>query len=301
MVTIINRLHLAACAVRALAIAVTLLVSVSAAQSPNHDSTTKPHARTPVHPWLAPAVAAATASAAAGSGDDEGWAFSVAPYGFLSSLDGQRRVGDRSVDVDRSFSEIADVLKFAAGIRIEAQHEKFGFAFDNNYMKLGDDITTDRLIAPDFRFDLSLNVTEIEPRYRLWSTGDQDEPVGGPELAFDVIGGVRIVHFETDLLVRRLVLADERRLGSSTYVHGYVGPRIVVSPWRYATFEGRFNFALASDFSWFGNANVDVRPWEHISFGGGIQVLDLSLENDSAEAALDARLAGPILYAKFHF
>jgi hypothetical protein len=287
----------------ALIAVVTLAVVVGSAREARAQSRARhdrpaEDAGAPTHPWLGEALRVSANTPVA---DDEGWQFSVAPYGFLSSLDGQLRVGDRTVDVDRSFSEIADVLKFAAGIRIEAQHEKFGLAFDNNYMKLGSDIATDRRIAPDFRFDLSLNVTEIEPRYRVWSTGDQDDPVGGPELAVDVIGGVRVVRFETDLLVRRLVFDDERRLGSSTYVHGYLGPRIVLSPWKYATFEGRFNVALASDFTWFGNANIDVRPWEHFSFGGGLQVLDLSLENDSSEAALDARLAGPILFAKFHF
>jgi hypothetical protein len=305
--------------VRAALVVVVMATTATAAQTPaDHDpacsapetSITEPAdilavavsaTSAQVHPWIPSGGTPGAPARAMPDNDDEGWQFSLAPYGFLSSVNGQIRAGDVSVDVDRSFGDIADVLKFAAGIRIEAQHEKFGFAFDNNYVKLGDDITTDRLIAPDFRFELTLNVTEIEPSYRLWSSGDQDDPVGGPEIAVDVIGGVRLVHFETDLLVRRLIAADDRRTGSSTYVHGYIGNRFIWSPSKYVSFESRYNIALASDFSWFVNAGLDIRPWEHFSIGGGLQVLDLSLENDSADTALDARLAGPVLFMKFHF
>lgn len=262
--------------------------------------TPAPAAEPPTHPWLG-APAASAGAPAPSPGDDEHWHFAVMPYGFLSALDGQLRAGDRSVEVDRSFGDITDVLKFAAGIRVESQEEKWGFNFDNNYIHLGDDVTTAERLVPDYRFDLSLNVTEFEPTYRLWKTGEQEGPAGGPKFAVDVIGGVRVVHFSTDLELRRLIADDEFRSGSSTYVHGYVGNRFVGSPSRYLTLEGRYNVALASDFSWFVNANADIRPWEHFSFGAGLQVLDLSLENDSNETALDARLFGPTVFLKFHF
>jgi hypothetical protein len=71
---------------------------------------------------------------------------------------------------------------------------------------------------------------------------------------------------------------------------------VFVSPRR-----SRCNLSLASDLSWFPGGTVDIRPWERFSMGGGLQVLVLSLEEDSREAAPDARFAGPILFFKSHF
>jgi hypothetical protein len=252
-------------------------------------------AAAPAHPWI-PAAAPAAAN------DDDGdWHANIAVYGFLSALDGELRARDRVVEVDRSFGEITDVLKLAGGVRIEAEHGPWGFAFDNDYVHLGDDVMTDRALVPDFRFDLALNITEIEPSYRLYSSGAQEEPVRGPKVAVDVIGGARIVHLSEDLEIRRLIGDDVLRDQSATYVHGYVGNKFVVSPSKYFSFVGRYNVALASDFSWFVNGTGYVQPWEHVSFGAGLQVLDLSLENDSKDAALDARFFGPIFSLRFHF
>ncbi len=253
------------------------------------------------HPWIPVAETSEPAAADSGGTNDDDWRGSFQMYGFLSALDGELRARDRVVEVDRSFGDITDVLKFAVGLRLEAQHDKWGFAFDNNYIHLGDDVETAERIVPDFRFDLAVNVTEIEGSYQLYKTGSQDDPVGGPKFAVDVVGGVRIVHLSTDLEVRRVIFPDEIRDASATYVHGYIGNRFIAAPSKYVALIGRYNVSLASDFSWFLNGSVEIRPWEHVAFGAGLQVLDLSLENDSSDAALDARLFGPVLYLKFHF
>src|SRR5262249_5769602 len=95
-----------------------------------------------VHPWIRPAEPAAD------KGDDDDWHGSFAAYGFLSSINGELRARDRVVEIDRSFGDITDVLKFAAGVRVEAQHGPWGFAFDNNYVHIGDDVTTARGLVP---------------------------------------------------------------------------------------------------------------------------------------------------------
>ena len=247
------------------------------------------------HPWLTPRVPAVQDS------DDEGWTGSFAVYGFLTSIDGELRARDRVAEVDRSFGEIADVLKFAAAFRLEARHGPWGLAVDNNFMRVGDDVTTERGLIPDYRFDLALNITEIEPSYRIYATGAQEDPVGGHKLTVDVIGGVRIVHLSEDLEIRRLIGDDVFRDQTATYVHGYVGNRFVASPTRYLSLEGRYNVALASDFSWYLNGTAYIQPWEHLSFGAGLQVLDLSLENEEKDAAVDARFFGPVLSLRVHF
>jgi hypothetical protein len=250
----------------------------------------------PAHPWITPAAAPA-----ADTNDDGDWHGSVALYGFLSSINGELRARDRVVEIDRSFGDITDVLKFAAAGRVEVQHGPWGFAFDDSYVHVGDDVTTDRALVPDFRFDLALNIAEFEPSYRIYSSGAQDEPVRGPKVAVDVIGGVRVIHINEDLEVRRLIRDDVFQDQTATYVHGYLGNKFTVSPSKYFSFVGRYNIALASDFSWFINGTGYVQPWEHVSFGAGLQVLDLSLENDSKDAALDSRFFGPVLYVRLHF
>jgi hypothetical protein len=271
-----------------------LLLPISAAAQSAAAGSPSSDAR-PTHPYISVSGPEPPADS------DDGWSGSVAVYGFLTSFDGELRARDRVVEVERSFGEIADVLKFAAGVRLEARHDKWGVAFDNNYFKVGDDVTTDRRVTPDFRFDLAMNVTEVEPSYRFYETGDQDGPVGGPKFAVDLLGGVRIVHIDADLVVRRAIADDVFRDNAATYVHGYIGNGVVVSPSKYLSVSARYNVSLASDFSWYAGAQLDVQPWEHFSFGGGIQALDLSLEEDSKDAALDARFLGPTLHLKYHF
>lgn len=251
------------------------------------------------HPWIA--MAQPSEPAAQGSSDDEGWSGSFQLYGFLSGFDGELRGRNIIVEPDESFGDITDILKFAVGMRLEAQHGKWGFAFDNNYVHIGDDVETPERIVPDYRYDVALNVTEIEGTYRLYSTGSQDDPVGGPKFAIDALGGMRIVHLSTDIELRRLIFPDAVRDASSTYVHGYLGNRFIASPSKYVALIGRYNLSLASDLSWFINGTVEIRPWEHFAFGAGLQVLDLSIEKDSADTAVDARFFGPVLYLKFHF
>lgn len=259
-----------------------------------------PIAAPAVHPWIPVGAAAEPAGNGSGSDDDD-WQASFQIYGFLSAVNGELRARDVVVDVDRSFGDISDVLKFAVGLRFDVQKDKWGFAFDNNYMHLGDDVETEQRIVPDYRFDLAINVTEVEGTYRLYRTGSQDDPVGGPRFAIDALGGVRIVHQSTDIELRRRLAPDSVRDASATYVHGYLGNRFVVAPSKYVALIGRYNLSLASDLSWFVNGTVEIRPWEHVAFGAGLQVLDLSLENDSSETAVDARFFGPVFYLKFHF
>ncbi len=289
-------------------VAVTAEASTATAPDATPAATPAPVAVEPVpvaapiaHPWVPLAEPSEPAAADSGGTNDDDWRGSFQMYGFLSAIDGELRARDRVVEVDRSFGDITDVLKFAVGVRVEGQYKKWGIAFDNNYVKLGDDVETDQLLVPDYRFDLALNVTEIEGTYRLYSTGAQDDPVGGPKFAIDALGGVRIVHPELDLEIRRTIGNDFVRDAASTYVHGYLGNRFIAAPSKYVALIGRYNLSLASDLSWFVNGTVEIRPWEHVAFGAGLQVLDLSLEKDSSDAALDARFFGPVFYLKFHF
>jgi hypothetical protein len=277
------------------AAALLAIAAPAAAQTPSGAPATAASAPPGAHPWLP------VAGSPSSHDDDGDWHGSVEVYGFLSALNGELRVRDRVVEVDERLGDIVDILKLAGGIRAEARHGAWGFAFDNNYVHIGDDVTTARGIIPDYRYDVAMNVTELEPSYRLYSSGSQDDPVGGPKVAVDVIGGARIVHLSEDIEIRRLVRDDLAGNRSSTYVHGYVGNKFVVSPTKYLSFVGRYNIALASDFSWFVNGTAYVQPWKHVSFGAGLQALDLSLENDSKDAALDARFFGPIVSLGFHF
>src|SRR5690242_4628168 len=111
------------------ALALAALAVPAAAQSAaTEPAQTEPVARTTVdvptvtaptaHPWIKPAPPSGA--------NDNDWQGNVALYGFLSSINGELRARDQVVEVDRSFGDIADVLKFAAGVRIEAHHGPWG-------------------------------------------------------------------------------------------------------------------------------------------------------------------------------
>src|SRR5262245_1077333 len=51
--------------------------------------------------------------AAGSQPSSEGWQFQIIPYRWGTSIDGRVGVGDRTADVDASFSNILDHLHFA--------------------------------------------------------------------------------------------------------------------------------------------------------------------------------------------
>ncbi len=65
------------------------------------------------------------------------WEFRITPYAWLTAIDGTSGPDGFTTELDASFSDIADVLKMAAALQIEARYERWGFLADGFYANLG--------------------------------------------------------------------------------------------------------------------------------------------------------------------
>ncbi|MEO5917297.1 MAG: hypothetical protein ABIS50_23910 [Luteolibacter sp.] len=111
-----------------------------------------------------------------------GWEFRATPYGWLTGLDGTTGAGGLTTDVNESFSDVADVLKFAAALQVEARREKWGIIVDGFYACLGDDGTTPGPAYDHASVDLKQFIGQAEVTYRVYET---------PKAFVDVFVGAR--------------------------------------------------------------------------------------------------------------
>ncbi len=65
------------------------------------------------------------------------WEFRIEPYAWLTALDGTTTVGRVTTETDASFSDIAQDLKMAAALQLEARYDRWGFLADGFYANLG--------------------------------------------------------------------------------------------------------------------------------------------------------------------
>jgi hypothetical protein len=83
-------------------------------------------------------AAAQTASAAAQTASQsstEGWQFELVPYLWGSAIDGEVGIGNRTANVDASFSNIVKHLHFAAMGLVDARRDRFVAVADSIYDK----------------------------------------------------------------------------------------------------------------------------------------------------------------------
>lgn len=72
---------------------------------------------------------------------DFGWTFAIAPYLWAAGLEGTiAQFGAPPIDVDLSFGDIFDHLKFGGMVVTEARYGRFGLFGDLIYVKLGADV-----------------------------------------------------------------------------------------------------------------------------------------------------------------
>lgn len=124
--------------------------------------------------------------------------FIVSPYGWTLGISGPTGIRDRTADVDITFSELLDKLRFAAMAGFEADYGPWIGAIDLIYASVRDDRT--RSIGPlqaDLTAEIKLLISQALVGYSFLAT---------PTVAIDVLAGARFWAVDASLL-----LAGERR------------------------------------------------------------------------------------------
>jgi hypothetical protein len=138
-------------------------------------------------------VVGTTSEASAADGPEEGWWVRVSPYFWASGINGDVAVGDRSVEIDKGFSDIWENLDFAALGAVEVGQDDWSVLADVIYLDLS---AQETLSGPA--------AAEVDANFQQWLvTGALTwRGLRGRWGTLGVLGGGRYVNLQTDLEIR---------------------------------------------------------------------------------------------------
>jgi len=232
-------------------------------------------------------------SASPQSVSSEKWQFQFSPYFWLASLHGTGGVGNRTVQVDESFSDIFHSLDFALMGVFEARKGKLIVLTDMEYVAISDDKATPGPLFSNVNAKFKTFIFDPEVGYRVF-----DNPAKGQSI--DVLGGIRVWHVSTDLDFGAGILPATQIQGSRNWVDAIVGLRgkMALSPKLFAT--GKFDLGGGgSKFTWqiFAGGGYNIN--EKIALIGGYRVLDVNYNKNNFVYDMNQR--GPIMGLGFKF
>lgn len=224
---------------------------------------------------------------------DDKWQFQFSPYFWLASLHGTAGVGNRTTQVEESFSDIFHSLKFAFMGVLEARKGKVVVLTDLEYVSIEDDRATPGPLFSNATARFKTFIFDPEVGYRVWNNPDKG--------AFlDVLGGVRVWRVSTQLNFGAGILPAQQLDGSRNWVDGIAAVRgkAAVSKKAFVTAKvdlggggSKFTYQL------FGGAGYNVTP--KIALIGGYRVLDVNYAKNNFVYNTNQR--GPILGLGFKF
>ncbi len=252
---------------------------------------------------LLAAVIAVAMVASVGHARADEWQFSVAPYLWAVSLDGEQTVKGRAADVDVSFLDIIEESDsiFALQAHFELHNGTWGVFFDPTFMAL----TMDATVGPidvDIEFDYWL--VEFGAVYRVASWPQE----GGADIDLELLAGGRYTSLDIDIDLTATGFATSVG-GNKKWIDPFVGARTLIP-----LTEG-VNLLLRGDVGGFGVGSdftynlVGTVGWDMTVFGNdatliaGYRILYQDYEDGSGanRFAYDITTHGPIIGMNFRF
>ena len=221
------------------------------------------------------------------------WQFQFSPYFWLASLHGTTGTGNRTAQVDESFSDILHSLKFAFMGVFEARKDKLVVLTDLEYVSIGDDRATPGPLFSAVDTKIKTFIFDPEVGYRVFQDPEKGQFV-------DVLGGVRVWHISTDLTFSPGILPGTQVQASRTWVDGIVGLRGKAALSKKMFVTGKLDLGGGgSKFTWqlFGGAGYNVNPKIALIFG--YRVLDVDYNKNNFVYDMNQR--GPIMGLGFKF
>lgn len=247
---------------------------------------------------LCGAVSASAQSSGSASG---GWKYEFTPYLWGSGLKGDVQVGTLpKTSVDMRFSDIFDVLDFAAMGTFEARKDRWGLLFDVIYLKLSDSGTASQTGAGPIGATLTATA-DVTVKQTMLTAGvayrvaERGSPV-------DVIGGLRYTQLDASgdigaSLFGPLgagVARTVSRSGDKDWVDPYVGVRIqhpITERWTLVGYADVGGFGVGSDLTWQAIAGAHYQYSKSVSLKLGYRYM--SIDYDKGGVLYDATMQGP--------
>jgi hypothetical protein len=217
---------------------------------------------------------------------EDGWKLDVVPYLWGSSVVGPVGIGNRTADVDASFSNILDHLHFAAMGLADARRGRMLVVADTLYTDLrGHEATPGPLFSSVDPQQRMLLLTP-EGGYRIVDTDDT---------WFDVLGGIRYWHLKSELQFQPGVLPGIDLQASRGWVDGIVGVRArhaLTNSWWVSGYGDLGAGASKSTYQVLGSLGVDLHEHYALVFGYRYLKVDYDKNNFLFNPAMKGPLFG---------
>lgn len=241
-----------------------------------------------------PLADTAFAQSGEGAGGEEEWKFSVAPYLWAASLDGNATVRGIPSDIDAGFGDILDDTEF--GFLAYADASKGRWTFSANLLWL--ELSTPAGSGPlGVDADLSHTIVDLLAAFEVARD-------------LDVLGGLRIWRVAADFVVPGAgpMGSDLSVDGAQSWVDGFFGARFVrefAPAWTLGLRGdvGGFNVGSSSDLTWSASALLGWEPWRDRMLVAGYRILDVDYDDGlgSSRLEVDIQYRGPIIGLRFGF
>jgi hypothetical protein len=237
---------------------------------------------------LATVIVIATPPAYAHDPESSDWEMTAAPFFlWVVGIEGDAQVGPLQVEIDYSFSDVLDDLKFMYDVHFEGRHKSgWGYGIEPMFIFLESDA---QIPAGTIQTDTDFIIFEAMGFRRL----------GGPDSGLDLLFGGRYWSISAKINTGLGVsVEDEVDWGD-----GFAGLR-----WQ-RRLGKKWNLSLrgdvgagGSDLTWRANALAIVDLTPRLNLGLGYQHMDVDYEGDgSIPFVLDFFLSGPIFGLEIKF
>lgn len=230
------------------------------------------------------------------------WEWTIAPYVWMSGIDGDVTIGGQTADVNISFSDILDNLDFAGMLQVEARKRRFGFFAQPNYFKVSDKGEVQG-ISVDFKTESW--IVEFGGTYQLAGWTSNERPG-----SLDLLLGGRYWNISNKVNVAIPVVGvAENRSRDSSITDPFIGIRMGTYLSKRLFFRirgdaGGFDISSnTSKRSWQGIAFLGYDVSETVSIAGGYRVLTVNVqeENGPVVNGIDLTFDGPVVGVAFRF
>jgi hypothetical protein len=235
------------------------------------------------------------AAASNGGGGGSEWEFAIAPYLWAASIEGDTaQLGAPTVEVDASFSDILDVLDFAAMVVGEVRNGRYGLFMDFVYTKLSTDASTSvPLLVEDIEFETETLSFTAAPEYRVFESSDG---------SLDFMGGLRVWGVKTEISTSGGRLGGGSSKDEEYWVDPLIGAkgRVNFTPEFYASGWAMIGgFGVSSDFMWDAWGGLGYQFNDSISAVLGFRAFGVDYQD--GPFLYDVVQYGPVAGAVFRF
>jgi hypothetical protein len=230
-----------------------------------------------------------------------GWTYEFTPYFWSTGLEGSARGGNLpTTNFDMDFSDIWDVLDFAAMGTFEARKGRWGFSLDLLYFSLSDSGTSSMTGAGPAGSTLTVG-SDVEIKQTMLALTGMYRLMDA-RTSVDLVAGLRYMDIDVEADIDASLFgaagagaaARVSRGGVRDWTDPLIGVRIqhaIAEGWTLAGYADVGGFGVGSDLTWQAALGATYVQSKSIAWKFGYRYM--SIDYDSGGFRYDVTMQGP--------